>query len=175
MGRVPWGDHRQARAPPLEGLQGIGFQVCQRGGVLLHPLPAQGRGGSQGGNLGGGLRTRAKAPLLSAPPDQGNRPKALAEIEGTGPLHGANLVAADGEQIHPQPLRGEGNLQKALDRVGVEQGCRLLPPEQLGRLATGWRAPVSLFTSIMDTSTVSGRRAASRSSTRTRPEASGWR
>lgn len=41
--------------------------------------------------------------------------------------------------------------------------------------ATGWRAPVSLFTSIMDTSTVSGRRAASRSSTRTRPEASGWR
>ena len=28
VGRVPWGYHRQAGHPPLEGLQGIGFQVC---------------------------------------------------------------------------------------------------------------------------------------------------
>ena len=40
---------------------------------------------------------------------------------------------------------------------------------------TGWMAPVSLFTSIIDTSTVSGRRAASRSATFTRPSGPGVR
>ena len=40
---------------------------------------------------------------------------------------------------------------------------------------TGWTAPVSLFTSIMDTRTVSGRRAASRSASRTRPSGPGVR
>ena len=45
-----------------------------------------------------------------------------------------DLVPADGQQIHPQPGGGKGDLQKALHRVAVEQGGGAGAAHRLHRL-----------------------------------------
>ena len=92
-----------------------------------------GFGGGRGGDLGGGLGARAQAALLAASPDERRELQAALDIQGPHPLGGVDLVAADGQQVHPQLPGGEGDFQEALDRVAVEQGLRLCV-DQLGRL-----------------------------------------
>ena len=46
-------------------------------------------------------------------------------------------MSADGEQIRPQLLRREGHLEKALDRVGVQEGRAARAADGLRRLPNG--------------------------------------
>ena len=55
-------------------------------------------------------------------PDQRRQPQPPADIQGPDALGSVDLVPAHRQGVHPQLLRGEGDLQKALDRVTVEQG-----------------------------------------------------
>lgn len=68
-----------------------------------------------------------------------------------------DLVGGHGNEIRPQGLGLEGNLQKALDGVGVENGVGADPVGQLGHLGDGHDGADSLLTIITDTNTVSGR------------------
>ena len=56
VGGVPRRNHRQAGDLLLEGIQGVLLERGQLGDVVLQPLAAQSGGGSQGGDLRGGLR-----------------------------------------------------------------------------------------------------------------------
>ena len=126
MGGIPGADHLQPRHP-AQPLQGVALGALQLLPVLR---PPGGTGGGQGGDLGGGLGPRAQPPLLPAPQQQGLELQPLADILGADALGGPHLVAADGEQIHPQFPGSKGHLQKALDRVAVEQSG--------GRRCPGW-------------------------------------
>ena len=95
----------------LEGLQGVGFQAGEVGDVLLQPLAAQLGGGGRGGDLRGGLGARAEALFPGRLPAAGGRPAGRCGYTGPGALHGPDLVAADGEQIDPQPLGGKGDFR----------------------------------------------------------------
>ena len=49
-------------------------------------------------------------------------------------------MAADGEQVDPQPLRREGHLAEGLHRVGVEEDIGRVVPDQPGALGHGLEA-----------------------------------
>ncbi len=139
MGGVPPADDLH----PLHGGEPVG-------GVLLHCPDGLGSaggpgldGGGEGGNLGGGLGARAQPPLLPAADHQGFQlgDQFFADVKAADALGGTDLVAADGYKVRSQLFGGEGDLQKALHRVGVEKGggaCRL---DGFGRCFDGQDGP----------------------------------
>ena len=75
----------------------------------------------------------------------------------------------------PKPLGVKGIFKNPCTASVCSRALDLCRLSTCAASATGWMAPVSLFTSSMDTSTVSGRRASSRASMRICPVASGCR
>ena len=94
-------------------------------------------GGRQGRGLGGGLGAGPQPALLPAARQQGLEVQPPADVLHADALGGADFMAAEGEQIHPQLRRGEGYLQKGLHRVAVEQGGGAGVPDGLGGLRHG--------------------------------------
>ena len=86
-------------------------------------------------DLRGGLCAGAQTHLLSAAGKQRpGLPHPGTDVQCADALGAADLVAGDGDKVRPQRFRGEGDLQKALHRVGVEQRFfidRLQPPGDL--------------------------------------------
>ena len=120
-GRISGADDLQALYPGRKRLQGIGPEGIHVGAVLLTVLHPDLAGGGQSRDLGSGLGTWAERALLSAAPEKGGEFQAPADILGADPFGGTDLVAAEGEQIHPQLIHSEGDLQKTLYRVGVKE------------------------------------------------------
>lgn len=60
--------------------------------------------------------------LLAAAQNEGGQLQALADIECAGAFGAVDLVAADAHEIHAQFSGTTRDLQKSLDRIGVEQG-----------------------------------------------------
>ena len=106
MGSVAGADHLQA-GNRGENLQGVGLYSCDTSGRAGVPGLT---GGGQSGQLGGGLGTGTQAVFLSASQQQGLQVQALADVLGADAFGRPDLVAADGEQIHPQLLGSEGDL-----------------------------------------------------------------
>ena len=61
----------------------------------------------------------------------------LADVQGADALGAADLVGGDGDEIRPQGSGGEGDLQKALDGVGVQQGLGVLRRQAPGDVGDG--------------------------------------
>ncbi len=110
-----------------------------------------------------------QAILLPAAQNEGLQLQAVSMYMAPIPFGGVNLMSADGQQVNPQALGRKGHLQKGLHRVAVEQRRCAGAPDDPDCLPTGSTLPSSLFTSIMDTRTVSGRSARSSSARSTVP------
>ena len=59
------------------------------------------------------------------------------DIQRADALGPADLVGGDGEEVRSQRFGGAGDLQKALDRVGVQQGLGVLRRQAPGDLSDG--------------------------------------
>ena len=89
-------------------------------------------------HLGGGLRAGTEAVLLAAAGQQG--PHVLhpgAEIQRPDALGPADLMGREGDHVRPQAPGGEGHLQKALDRIRVEECPGILRPQPRSDLLNG--------------------------------------
>ena len=123
------------------------------------------------GDVGG---SRAQTILLTTAMDhrrQPDRRPPVADPQRAHTLGSVELVRRQGEQIDIELADIHRDLADGLGGVAVQRARpargRARPPR-----ATGWMVPVSLLASIRETRTVSSRRAASSSSSRTRPRSS---
>ncbi len=60
-----------------------------------------------------------------------------ADVQSAAALGAVNLVGGDADQVCPQGLGGEGDFEKALDGIGVEQGIGAEPVGELCHLGNG--------------------------------------
>src|SRR5699024_11610377 len=92
-----------------------------------------------------------------------------ADVERAYALGRVYLVAGNGHHVRAEALDCEGDLEKALHRVAVEQDLWGRLFERASKAGMSFTAPVSLFTSMRETSTVSGLSASSTAWTGTAP------
>ena len=105
---------------------------------VLQMVPTQLHRFGETRDLGGGLRAGAQAHFLTAAGQQGpGIPNPGADIKSADALGGADLVAGDGDEVRSQSFGREGDFQKALDRVGVEQGFFVDGLQTLGDVCNG--------------------------------------
>ncbi len=132
VGRVRRAHKTQIRYGP-QLLPGVGLAGLHAGPALLQARQPQLHGPGESGDLGRGLGARPQPPLLAAAKEQGQgvfRP--AADVQRAGALGPPHLVGGDDRVVRAQSSGRKGDLQKALDRVGVEQGRPV--PEQGGDL-----------------------------------------
>ena len=124
VGGGPRPDHAPARAPaPAAGAGVVVLQFRPCGPCPAPGWPAPPPPPRQRRRSGRWPPCRSAGPSPVRPP--GSAAASLspaADVQGPDPLGSVDLVPAHRQQVHPQLLRGEGHLQKALDRVAVEQG-----------------------------------------------------
>ena len=117
---------------------GVGLHLRHVPQLVLQMIAAQFHRLGEACNLGGGLRAGAEAHFLAAAGQQGpGIPDPGADVQGADALGGADLMAGEGDEVCPQSFGGEGDFQKALDRVGVEQGFFIDGLQTLGDVCNG--------------------------------------
>ena len=105
---------------------------------LLQIFPPQLHSPGKARDLGRGFGAGPEAALLPAAgqqrlwiPDPGT------DVQSADALGPADLVGGDGEEVRPQRFCGAWDLQKALDRVGVQQRLWVLHRQAPGDLSDG--------------------------------------
>ena len=107
------GDVRDARQQRVPQGGDVGHVLLQ----VLRGLP-QRRGHAQ--NAGQILRAGPPVALLSAALQQGGQAQTAAAVERAHALGPVELVAAQGQQVHPQLVHVHGDVAHRLHRVGVD-------------------------------------------------------
>ena len=109
---------RDLRAQPIER---PGLERGHTRGIVRHVRLRDPRGRAEGGDLGNRLGPGAASALLRAADEEGIQTKTRTDIECADALGGVDFMAADADQIRAQRFGREGDLQKGLHRVGVQQ------------------------------------------------------
>ena len=95
-------------------------------------------GGGEAENGGRSLGAAAQAAFLTAAQQQSREGlEPGANVQCTGTLRAVNLVGRNGNQIRTQGFGGKGNLQKALNRIRMENGIGTDLVGQLCHLGNG--------------------------------------
>ena len=104
--------------PPAERRTGPGGPPP--GQILPEHRQGSGTGGPEARQGGRGLGAAAIASLLTAPQKKRWQGQSPADVQRPCPLGAVDLMGGDGDAVRPQGLGLEGQLQKALDGVGVK-------------------------------------------------------
>ena len=101
---------------------GVGLDGGDVGELFIEMVGAQLDRLGKACDLARGLRTGAQTAFLSAAEDERlGRADALTQIQSADALGRADLVPADGDEIRAERRGAEGDFQKGLHRVGVQQ------------------------------------------------------
>ncbi len=157
------GDRRQHA-----GLEGVA-QRAERAAFAGCSATASSSATRQADDAGDVLGAGAQAELLAAAVDERRQRRALANVEQPDALGAVEFVRRERvSRSTPSAATSSGSRPRRLDRVGMKERRRARARWRPGR-ATGATVPISLFASMIEASTVSGRSAARSARRSTRP------